>query len=182
MQQKPIAEFKTKSGQEIEIFLPSMERLPTLLEFVNRLVREDTFLNLTGQPKTELEEKYWLKNEIQNIENNKAYLIWAMYQNKIVGSVSLDRVGVREQHVGRVGLMVDQDFRSDGIGRCLLEKILEQAKKMKIKIATVVVFGDNEIAISIYKKIGFKEYGRLPQGLYRKNHFSDTVEMYKEIL
>ena len=75
--------------------------------------------------------------------------------------------------------MVDQDFRSDGIGRHLLEKILEQTKKMKIKIVTIVVFGDNEIAITLYKKIGFKEYGRLPQGLYRQNHFSDTVEMYK---
>lgn len=181
MSEKPIAKFITKAGKEIEIYLPQMEKLPALLLFVNRLIKEDTFLNLTGQPKTELEERYWLKNTLSNIENNKSYLIWAIYQNKIIGSCGFDRVGTREWHVGRIGLMVDQDFRGDGIGRFLLEKILEQAQKMKIKIVTVVVFSDNEVAIQLYEKLGFKEYGRLAQGLYRQNHFSDLVEMYKEI-
>lgn len=181
MLEKPIAKFMTKAGKEIEIRLPQMERLPALLLFVNRLVYEDTFLTFIGQPKTLLEERYWLKNEIQNIENNKSYLIWAIYQNKIIGSSSVHRGATRDWHVGRIGLMVDQDFRGDGIGRFLLESILEQAQKMKIKIVTIVVFSDNEIAISLYQKLGFKEYGRLPQGLYRQNHFSDTVEMYKNL-
>lgn len=179
--QKEISKFKTKTEKEIEIFLPQIEKLPALLSFVNRLVEEDTFLNLTGKPKTELEERYWLKNTISNIANRKSYLIWAVYQNKIVGSCGIDRGGTREWHVGKVGLMIDRDFRNEGIGRCLLEMILAQAKKMKIKIATLAMFSDNEVAIRLYQKLGFKEYGRLPGGLNRKDKFSDLVEMYKEI-
>lgn len=181
MFQKPIAEFTTKSGKEIEIHLPALERVPALLNFVNRLTKEDTFLSWVGKPKTYAEEENWVKNSILNIKLGRSFVIWAVLDNKIIGQSDVNRGGTRDWHVGRIGLMVDKDFRQDGIGKFLLEFILKQAKKMGIKIVTIDVFEDNEIAIRLYEKYGFKIYGRLPKGLYRQKKYSDKIEMYKNI-
>ena len=63
-----------------------------------------------------------------------------------------------------------------------MQKILEKGKEMGIRTAILDVFSDNEIARNLYKKVGFKEYGTLPDGLYRKKNFSDRIYMYKRLL
>ena len=182
MLQKPLAQFTSKSGKEIKIVGPTIERLPQLLDFVNRLVAEDTFLSLTGKPKMIEEERLWLKSNIENMKVGKSYLIWAIYNNKIIGSCDITRGSTRDYHVGNIGLMVDKDFRGEGIGRFLIEYILEQAKKMSgIKIAKLFIFDDNEIAKNLYQKLGFKEFARLPDGFYRKGQYSDALQMYKNL-
>ena len=182
MFQKPITKFTSKSGKEVEIIEPSIERLPQLLEFVNRLVAEDTFLSLTGNPKTLEEERLWLKSCIEDMKTKKLHLVFAVHNGKIIGQCDIRRGGTRDFHVGTIGLMIDQDFRGEGIGKFLIEYILEQAKKMEgLKIVKLFIFDDNEIAKSLYTKLGFKEFARLPKGFYRKGKFSDALQMYKEI-
>ncbi|MEK7142713.1 MAG: GNAT family N-acetyltransferase [Patescibacteria group bacterium] len=180
---KILTDFQTKSGRKIEVIAPSHKHLFALVEFVNRLIQEDTFLTLTGRLKTYGEERHWLEQTLKNIDLGKTFLIWAIFENKIVGQADIERgkAGVRDWHVGKIGLMVDQDFRRDGIGEFLLKFILNQAKQMKIKIAILDIFSDNKAGISLYEKLGFNEYGRLPKGLLRKGRYSDDIEMYLEI-
>lgn len=178
---KCLSKFTTKSGKIIEIWEPSMGRLSSLLEFVNRLVKEDTFLSFTGKPKTLVEEENWLKNSIENIKTGRSFLVWAVFEDKVVGSSDIIRGGTRDSHVGKIGLMVDKDFRNDSIGRFLLDFILKKASQMKIKIVVFDLFSDNMIAISLYQKLGFKEFCRLPEGLYRQGKYSDKIEMYKNL-
>lgn len=178
---KPITSFTTKSGKEIEIWEPSMERLPALLKLINDLIKEDTFLTFHGRPLTIQEEKKWLENTINMIKNGKAFVIWAFCGDKMVGESSINFSESRMEHVGKVGLMVDKDFRGDGIGKFLIEYVLQWAKNRKLKIARLSAFSENEIAIKLYKKFGFKEWGRLPQGFYRKGKYSDRIDMYKEL-
>ncbi len=177
----PITIFTTKSGKKIEIWRPTMNRLPALMTFINRLVAEDTYLNLTGRPKTLAEEESWLKGTLAEIKAGKSLLFWAIYDQEIIGSVSVNRGFVRSWHVGKVGLMVDKDFRRDGIGKFLLDFILKESKKLGITIVILESFDENSVALDLYKKAGFKVYGRLPKGLFRKGKFSDTIKMYKEI-
>lgn len=178
---KPLAKFTSKNGKEIEIHLPSLERTKALLEFVNRLTKEDTYLSLTGNAKTFEEEENWVKNAILNMKSGRSFMVWAVYGNRIIGSSDVNRGGTRDFHVGKIGLMVDKDFRRDGIGKYILEFILNKAKQMDIKIVALDSFSDNEIAISLYRKMGFKEYGCLPNGLYRQKKYSDRIEMYKKL-
>ena len=189
MFQKPLAKFITKKGREVEIWEPTIERLDDLLEFVNRLVAEDSFLSLTGEPKKIEEERLWLKGNIENIKAGKTIFIWAIYQKskfsnekKIIGQCDLVRGGSRDPHIGTIGLMVDKDFRGEGIGRFLIEYILKQAKKIPgLKIVKLHIFDDNEVAKSLYQKLGFKEFARLPNGFYRKEKYTDALQMYKNI-
>jgi len=179
---KSITKFTTKSGKEVELCLPTLDCASVLLDFVNRLTKEDTYLSLTGDPKTLAEEENWIKNTILSMQANRSFAVWAIFNGRIVGSVDVHRGGTRDAHVGRIGLMVDHDFRHDGIGKYLLEFILEKAKKMAIKIVALESFADNNIAIELYKKVGFKEYGRLPKGFYRQGKYSDAIKMCKDLL
>lgn len=179
---KPLAKFITKSGKAIEVVEPAIERLDDLLSFVNRLVEEDTFLSLTGKPKTIEEERLWLKSNIQNIKAGKTIMVWAIYDNRIIGQCDLVRGGSRDGHVGTIGLMVDRDFRGEGIGRFLIEFILKETQKMQgLKIVKLFIFDDNEIAKNLYQKLGFKEFARLPEGFYRQGKYSDALQMYKNL-
>ncbi|OGD56967.1 hypothetical protein A2V71_03250 [Candidatus Berkelbacteria bacterium RBG_13_40_8] len=178
---KKVDEFITKSGKKIDIVLPSMDGLRPLLEMVNELTKEDTFLTFHGRPISLKAEKNWLKNVLTSISRNNTFLIWAFDDEKIIASCDINRCGSREEHVGKLGLMVLKDYRNQGIGRYLLEYVLVQAKSMKIKIARLSVFSENDIAISLYKKLGFEEWGRLPKGYYRKGKYSDRIDMYKNL-
>lgn len=179
---KPLANFTSKKGREIEIVGPSLDRLDDFLGFINRLVAEDSFLSLTGEPKKIEEERLWLKSNIENIKVGKTVFAWAICNGKIIGQCDLNRGHTREPHVGNIGLMVDKDFRGEGIGRFLIEFILEHAKQISgLKIVKLDIFDDNEFAKNLYQKLGFKEFARLPDGFYRKEKYSDALQMYRTI-
>lgn len=177
-----IADFKLADGRQISIILPTMEFVQEITDFVNRLTDEDTFLTFTGQHITLESEKNWLENALTEIKFKKNYIVWAVINDRIIGSADIHRGGsTRDAHVGTIGLMVDRDFRGQGLGKFLLSLVLEQAKMLSYQIVTVELFSDNIIAIKLYRKMGFKVWGRLPRGLYRKGKYSDKIEMYKEL-
>ena len=178
---KQIGEFKLKDGRMVQIVLPSMQGLKQITDFVNKLSQEDTFLSFSGEQYSLAFEKNWLKNALNEIKFGKNYIIWALYNNQIIGGADVKKGGTRDTHVGTIGLMVDKDFRGQGLGKLLLDFVLKKAKEEKYKIVKLDVFADNFIAINLYLKMGFKEYGRLPKAFYRKNKFSDKLEMYKNI-
>jgi len=179
--EKPLAEYKGKSGKIFVIQKPNLDKVKELLEFTNRLIEEDTFLNLTGKPISFVSERRWLEDRLKEIARGDNFFAWAFYENRMVGSVSVIRAKTRSPHVGEIGLMVDKDFRGEGLGQFLLEFILKEAKKMKMQIVTLEVFADNLAALALYNKFGFKEYGRLPKGLLRQGKYSDQIELYKNI-
>lgn len=179
-----LTKFTTKKGRTIEVVEPSLDLLDEILEFANKLTAEDTFLTFDpGKKILKEDEKKWLENNLTNIANGKTVLLWAYFDGKIVGSVDVNRgLSVRDYHIGAIGLMIDKDFRGEGIGKFLLKMIIEKAKQMGLRTLVLDVFSDNIAAINLYQKMGFKEWGRLPDGLYRQKKFSDKIEMYLELI
>lgn len=181
---KIIQEFTTKTGRKVQIILPTMDMLDEVLAYANKIAKEDSFL--TFHPTKEItreNEKIWLENQIQAISDGACLLFWAVYGGKIVGSVDINRgKNIREWHTGTMGIMVDLDFRGEGLGSFLMELILAKSKEAGIRTAELVCFSDNVPALALYKKVGLKKYGRLPDGLYRKQKFSDKIYMYKQLL
>lgn len=175
-----ITEFKTKKGRVVGIIAPTMELLPQLIEFYKRLTEEDAMINRYENLKLD-EEKRKLESKIQEIEAGNAVAIWAILDKKIVGTCNISRLGGRSRHVGKLGVMIDRDFRREGIGQFLMEHTLNNVGKIDIKIAILDSFVNNEPALSLYRKVGFREYGRLPKALLWRGKYYDAINMYKEI-
>lgn len=66
-------------------------------------------------------------------------------------------------HQCEFGIIIDTDYRNMGIGSYLMSSILHLAKeKFKIELIHLQVNGENP-AINLYRKFGFKEFGRQDQ-------------------
>ena len=104
-----------------------------------------------------------------------------MYDNEIVGSSGVRMMKKTEKHIGIFGLIISKGFRGEGIGKTLMKLIEEETKKelLDLKITTLQVYSTNSIARSLYKKMGFAEYGTLPNGIIRGGKSEDAILMYK---
>jgi len=67
-------------------------------------------------------------------------------------------------------LMVHPDYQGQGLGQFLLYALLEDARRRKLERATLEVRVFNQVAISLYKKFGFRVAGR------RKGYYQHTGE------
>jgi RimJ/RimL family protein N-acetyltransferase len=86
-------------------------------------------------------------------------------------------------HIGNFGLIVAKKYRGEGIGKIIMNAVIEESVKniKDLKIIILGVFACNLIAKNLYTKMGFVEYGRLPQGLKYQGSFTDEILMYKKI-
>lgn len=165
---------------EVTIRQAQAEDAEALTEFWNKLILEDGFMNARKPTTTEK----FKENLIKNIESAKKggyiYLL-AEVNDNLVGKVKISRNGGRMDHVGVLSISVDKGSRVNGIGKKLMEAALAEAKKLDWKIVKLAVMANNEPAIKLYEKFGFKQFGYLPKGIQKGGEYIDLIEMYKEL-
>tara|TARA_Y100000590_G_C15665708_1_gene994352 strand:- start:874 stop:1335 length:462 start_codon:yes stop_codon:yes gene_type:complete len=87
--------------------------------------------------------------------NNKDSETWGAFsKNWMVGMCSMKKLPIEKQ-VHLYHIYVDKEHRRLGIGKKLIKKIIEQAKKTEMKIILLNVVAGNKVAISLYSKMGF---------------------------
>lgn len=174
--------FTSNSGKHITIRPPTLQDTPSMLEFINQLSVEDIFLN--ANPKNlytlEQEEKY-VAECIFKIKHNSQVHLLAFHDQKLVGSVTITKQPARKDHVGILGITIAKLYRGDGIGEKLAKLAIEKAASINLSLITLSAFVQNHKAISLYKKIGFVEYGRLPNGFSYQDNYADEILMYKAV-
>ncbi|MBW2256445.1 MAG: GNAT family N-acetyltransferase [Deltaproteobacteria bacterium] len=113
--------------------------------------------------------------------SNSAFLV-AKCDGRILGYVTVQGGHLRRmRHTGKLEIMVVADARGTGVGNALMQAILDWATRNPhlLKLG-LNVFTDNERAIRLYERFGFREEGRrlreyrMDDGSYR-----DDVLMYR---
>ncbi|MCK4429215.1 MAG: GNAT family N-acetyltransferase, partial [Candidatus Aenigmarchaeota archaeon] len=62
----------------------------------------------------------------------------------------------------------------------LMQELIKEAKKnLKIEIIELEVFAENKVALTLYKKVGFKKIGIVRKGYKKKRKYFDRVLMVK---
>lgn len=173
--------FFTKSGKEVVLRAPKWEDLDDLLDLINSIVDEGADV-VIEERKTREEEVDWLSGVIAKMEKGKGVNVVAEADGRVVASSEVTRGGLRcESHLGNLGIIVRSGYRDMGIGTEIMKVLLEQARIMGLKVATLIAFSTNRRAIHVYEKVGFKETGRIPNGFYKNGSYIDRVIMTKEI-
>lgn len=180
---KIVYQGKTKTGKEIIIRYPDFSDLDELFRYINELSDERTFIRYQGEHETLESETKYLKSKLEEIANKKAVHLLVFSNNNLIAASDVHMKDKTEKHVGIFGISVAREFRNEGIGKLLMEKVFEEARKEipQLKIVTLEVYQKNSIARRVYEGFGFKEYGLLPNGIMRDNAFEDEVLMYKNI-
>lgn len=172
---------KLKSGREVVLRLPQISDAKALADYINELVDEDTFISSRKQ--TVEDEEAYIKSMLKKINTNKEVHIVVMVNDKKVAAVDIFNLGVRKEHVGELQINIHKDYRGEGLGQILMKEALLLAQEvLKLKIVTLTCFSVNDVAMGLYKKLGFETFGSLPEGLKYKDNYIDEIYMYKKLI
>ncbi|MGA8164709.1 MAG: GNAT family N-acetyltransferase, partial [Waddliaceae bacterium] len=131
-----------------------------------------------SQP-SELDEKA----VIQTIQSLQSIYLVAECEGQIVGHAFLEPYTLQSlRHVADLNIAIHIGWQHKGIGRKLLEQIIDLAKRSSaIEKIQLNVRASNTPAISLYKKIGFQEEGRLKNRVKVKDRYIDDLIMGLEL-
>ena len=89
--------------------------------------------------------------------------------------------GPKESHKGMlVGMYVRPQARNRGVGRRLVEAVMEVARRRGVELLQLAVVSDNEPARRLYARLGFVEYGIEKKSLKQGGRYTDEVLMVKD--
>lgn len=92
------------------------------------------------------------------------------------------RQGDKEAHKGALwGMYVRPGARGTGLGRRLVEAVVEHARR-RVELLQLTVVSGNEPARRLYAKLGFVEYGIEKNALKQDGRYWDEILMAKPLL
>ena len=106
----------------------------------------------------------------------------AFHHSELVGIAGLlIREGRKEAHKGLlVGMYVRPSARKAGVGRRLVETIVEFARD-RVELIQLAVVSENEQARRLYERLGFVEYGIEKKALKQDGRYHDEILMAREL-
>lgn len=116
-----------------------------------------------------LEEKTKSPNETELI---------AIVDGKIAGTAGIEAVGnkYKVKHRAEFGISVLNEYWGLGLGKALTESCIQCAKDAGYDQLELNVVAENDIALSLYRGLGFEEFGRNPRG------FNSRISGYQELV
>jgi ribosomal protein S18 acetylase RimI-like enzyme len=174
---------RISDGKDILIRYPQEGDAEQMRDYINTLSREQTFITFQGEQISLEDEIKYLNDQLQKIKDQKTVQLLVVCNNQVVGNAEINLKDKTESHEGVLAISIAKEFRGKGLGEELMRVTLEEAEKNlpELRIITLSVFEENVAATEMYRKLGFKEYGRLPDGSLYKGQYVDDIFMYKKI-
>jgi RimJ/RimL family protein N-acetyltransferase len=170
--------FTSKKGHKVVIRYIKREDLDDLTDYANNLIREDTYVGLSGDLVTREHELKYLEDSIKKIEKGEKIHLVVEVNGAFVGVSEIRRYDRRSQHVGEIGISIGKQFREEGIGTLFLQTLIDEGKKLGLSLLVLNCFECNSLAIHVYEKLGFKKAGIIPEMYKYKNKFVGEIKMY----
>ncbi|RHW31164.1 N-acetyltransferase family protein [Lysinibacillus yapensis] len=138
----------------------TLEDLPKIVEIYNstisgRMVTADT------EPVTVEDRLNWFYEH-----NPTKRPLWVVEtEDKICGWVSLQNFYGRPAYnaTAEVSIYLDESFRGHGLGKTVLQKVIETAPRCQVETLLGFIFGHNEPSLRLFEKFGFEKWAHLPE-------------------
>jgi putative acetyltransferase len=146
----------------------------SFLELYRAVVAERRFIRSDAVRRT---ERDYRKRFRDGWTEDRASLV-ATVGDRVVGHLGLVREdNPANRHVASIGMAVAADWRRRGVGSALIAEAIRWAKEMGVEKLALSVYPDNDAAISLYRKFGFREEGRLRGHSKKAIGYRDEVVM-----
>ena len=129
--------------------------LSVLIEQTNNMIPTD--LLLLSDPSEEVIAEYI----------NMSVKFIAILESKIVGALLLLKTRPKTMEI--MNISVYKEYQNKGIGKQLINKAIEYAKKNKIKTLEIGTGNPGVVQMMLYQKCGFRIIG-VELDYFRKNH------------
>ena len=165
-----------KNGSTLFVSEAEPEDADAMIRYLNVVGGETDFLTFGAN-------EFWLSVEeetsfIRSVrEKEKDIFLKGVIDGKIVSTLSLLRVDrPRIQHIGELGVSVLADYWGLGVGRHMCEEAARQAKERGITKIDLKVREDNDKAIRLYERLGYKREGVASRAyLVRGSYFAQVL-------
>jgi len=178
MQKFKSKEVKLKNGKSVLIRQTEISDAEKLLNCIKTYIPQSQYI-----PKLEQEIKLTIEQEEDWINsflvNNNSLLLVAEYENQIIGNIDLtaNRRKVME-HTAVIGMGMLKQYRNSGLGTELLLSVIEWAKQNPIlELIWLQVYTENELALNLYRKMGFEENGIIKNFFKHNGKYFDNLTM-----
>ena len=151
-----------------------IEDTQSILDIVNHTILDSTAL-YDYNPRSYEQQKTILT---EKIKKNFPILI-AEIENKVVGFAFYSEFRYREayQYTVEHSVYIDHQNQGKGIGKLLLQKLIESAKEQNLHTMIGVIDSENKDSILFHEKFGFKTVGIIKESGYKFDRWLDSVFM-----
>lgn len=171
----------TLNGRQVLLRSAKSEDALMLVTYLKTVTGETRYLMCEAD-----EVKFTEDKEIAFInsmnESKDAMLLLAFIDGEYAGNCSFEsKAGSRRaKHRVGIGIALFQKYTNFGLGKLMLQVLLDQIKEQGYEQAELTVVAGNDRAYHVYQKFGFKECGRIPNAnKYDDGTYSDDILMVK---
>ncbi|MDY4010519.1 MAG: GNAT family N-acetyltransferase [Fusobacterium gastrosuis] len=146
-----------------------------LLDFMKIVMGETDYLSRSSDEfKMTYEDEKKFLEEVKASDVSEMFI--AFYQGKQVGNIIFRGNELkRARHYGNIGISVLKEYWGNNIGSKLIDRIIEWAKENGIKKINLEVFENNERAIKLYERKGFKLEGNIEMARYVNGEYKNLL-------
>ena len=167
------ARFNSKPAPMIHLRAATEIDQPEILAIYNEAVLNTT-ATFDTEPRSMDAQMEWFRRHKKNHP-----ILVAEINKKIIGWASLSPWSDRcaYETTVEVSVYIDKDFRGQGIGSSLLERITIEGQKAKNHTVLSRISSDNLASIYIHKKAGYKIIGEMKEVGFKFGKFLDVTMM-----
>jgi len=165
----PTRTITLKNGKEATFRSPRKEDAAELLAYLRQTAEETDFvLRYPEEVTMTVEQEETFIERINQSENN--YMILCLVDGRHAGNCSMQFHDKRKVcHRGEVAIALVKEFWGMGIGTFMFEEMIRLAREHgKTQLELGMVDG-NERGLALYRKMGFRMYGELPNAFRQKD-------------
>jgi L-amino acid N-acyltransferase YncA len=145
--------------------------IPAITEIYNEAILTTT-ATFDLEPKTIAEQRKWFK--AHGVRNP---IFVAMIDNNVIGWSSLSEYSTRCAYAdtAELSLYIKSDYRNQGIGKKLMQVILDEGKNVGLHTVISRIAGGNEVSVHLHKQFGFEDVGVMKEV---GNKFGKLLDVY----
>lgn len=134
-------------------------------------------------PPGRAETDAWLEQVLEAVKSGHASLALAVVDGE-AAATGLWRRGTSAifRHSAELQkMMAHPSARGFGLGQLVVNALISNARATGIEVLTLGVRGNNHGAIELYERLGFREWGRLPNVIEVGDDRFDEVKMFVDL-
>ena len=176
-------QFKDKLCREVILRNAEVSDASALIDYLKITASETPYL--IREPE---EITITLEQEISFIKSKRdaerELLLVAIIDGKHIGNCSLMNIAPYKRYAHRCELAIAlyQEYCGCGIGKAMMDAVLDAAKKAGYEQAELGVISDNKSAIALYRRLGFEKHGTFPNNMkYADGTYVNADWMMKKL-
>jgi RimJ/RimL family protein N-acetyltransferase len=147
-----------KDGRIAEIRRAAPRDAEAVIDLINGVAAEGLYLRTERVRRTPKE----FRTRFRQANGKSAMFIVALVDGEVVGSADVARGELtKNRHTASFGIAIRTDARGVGLGMAMTRTIVKWATTVGVRKLTLSVFATNSRALSLYRKLGFAQEGRL---------------------